>query len=342
MSLAELGLLGGAALDHLLEVESDAALGRDASPDPPVPGATMTIGSDGLVALPRFARVTDENFQDLGFAVFRGPLNVAERERLERLRSRYRILGVSSYRSFPTVSGAGHPDYVSLAEGWCHCFREPDRYISGSIPRVLLPESDYTDYTCINRANLRLAANGEKMYDFIYVCTEAGAHNDSKNWTLARECIPILCHDLGLRGLVVGRANVPDIPDCKNLSVVGPVPWLVLLLLLHRSRLAFVPSVFDASPRVLAEAMCLDVPILVNRQILGGWHYVNESTGAFFEGKADVATRALDCLRETLGPRRWYVKHHGWFRTGKRLYDLLKILNPTLRPARGAFMVNDL
>lgn len=338
MSLVDLGQLGGRALDHLLAVESesDAATDRAASP-----GSPSTAAGDGLPTLPRLARVTDESYHDLGFALLRGPLDAAQRERLERLKGRYRILGMSSHRAFPTVDGEGHPDYVALAEGWCHCFRDPDRYLPASRPRVMLPESDFTDYTCINRRNLRLPA-GDKAFDFIYVCTDSGARNDSKNWTLARECIPILCRDLGLRGLVVGRANIPDVPDCENLTVLGPVPWLVLLLLLHRSRLIFVPSVFDASPRVLAEAMCLDVPLLVNRHILGGWHYVNDATGTFFDSTADVAAGALHCLRAPLTPRRWYVRHHGWFRAGKRLYDFLKHLDPQLRPAQGAFILNDL
>ena len=76
----------------------------------------------------------------------------------------------------------------------------------------------------------------------------------------------------------------------------------------------FAPNLHDASPRVLAEALCLDVPILVNRHILGGWKYVSNETGAFFGGEHDVvdAVRALlsERRRAELQPRRWFKCAH--------------------------------
>ena len=65
---------------------------------------------------------------------------------------------------------------------------------------------------------------------------------------------------------------------------------------LQKARFIFVPNVSDASPRVLTEALCYDLRLLVNYNLLGGWKYVNEQTGvlfndvnfqasSFFEGK---------------------------------------------------------
>ena len=75
-------------------------------------------------------------------------------------------------------------------------------------------------------------------------------------------------------------------------------------------RVLFAPNLHDASPRVLAEAMCLDVPILVNRHILGGWKYVNNRTGAFFGGEDDVveAFKGILAVQEQgqMQPRQWY------------------------------------
>ena len=75
-------------------------------------------------------------------------------------------------------------------------------------------------------------------------------------------------------------------------------------------RVLFAPNLHDASPRVLAEAMCLNVPILVNRHILGGWKYVNDQTGAFFDNEDDVVGAFKGILaaqaQGRLQPRGWY------------------------------------
>jgi len=69
-------------------------------------------------------------------------------------------------------------------------------------------------------------------------------------------------------------------------------------------------NVHDASPRVLAEAMCMDVPVLINWHILGGWKYATEQTGEDFVDTASFI-QAYKRLREPerkarLRPRQWY------------------------------------
>ena len=64
-----------------------------------------------------------------------------------------KFIGCSSYLSFPSkcinqsgnchnddnkLDGRNIEDYVL---GWCHCFREPDKYIKTNIPRILISES---------------------------------------------------------------------------------------------------------------------------------------------------------------------------------------------------------
>ena len=39
-------------------------------------------------------------------------------------------------------------------------------------------------------------------------------------------------------------------------------------------RFAYIPQVHDASPRVTTQALMNDVPLLMNRNIMGGWKYV--------------------------------------------------------------------
>ena len=42
--------------------------------------------------------------------------------------------------------------------------------------------------------------------------------------------------------------------------------------------------------RVVVEALCLGLPVVMNRNILGGWKYVNERTGKFFTDASDVVS----------------------------------------------------
>lgn len=106
--------------------------------------------------------------------------------------------------------------------------------------------------------------------------------------------------------------------------------WLEFLARLAHARFLFVPNVLDASPRVLTEALCLDIPVVVNRRILGGWKYVNVFTGVFFDGEDDVVAAVRRCLAAPISPRRWFQAHHGPYHAGRRLLALLRSLDPTI------------
>ncbi len=100
-------------------------------------------------------------------------------------------------------------------------------------------------------------------------------------------------------------------PDVPGVETRGELPWDQLMACLAQSRVAFFPNVLDASPVFLTEALCLDVPIVVNQRILGGWKYVRLETGRFFTGADDVAGAVTACLTERFAPRAWFRAHHG-------------------------------
>ena len=52
------------------------------------------------------------------------------------------------------------------------------------------------------------------------------------------------------------------------------------LKILSECRTLFVPNKYDASPRVITEAMTLNLNVLINSEIIGGWQYF-ESPGVF-------------------------------------------------------------
>lgn len=68
---------------------------------------------------------------------------------------------------------------------------------------------------------------------------------------------------------------------------------------------AFKPCL---SCRVVAEALCFDMPVVMNRHIVGGWKYVNDYTGEFFSDSSDVvdAYRRLRDKASKLAPRDYF------------------------------------
>lgn len=88
------------------------------------------------------------------------------------------------------------------------------------------------------------------------------------------------------------------------------VPHMELADLMEQSEFFFIPNLSDASPRVAAEALSRNIPLVMNRHIAGGWKYINEQTGVFFDGEEDFlpAVQRLRELRDAqkLQPRDWF------------------------------------
>ncbi len=279
--------------------------------------------------------LTDERNRSVGWACLNAPLRTSEEwARLARVRRRYRLIGMTSHLTFPHYRPPGDThDYATLCEGWCHCFRDPDAYLPSEIPRVLLPYSDFTDPW--QTSPERFGGDGEQAFDFVFVCPSDPWKERCKNWPLARRCFPPLCQELGLRGLVVGHETFEGIDDLGDrLFACAELPWPALMHQLARARLLLVTSLEDPSPRLIAEALALDTPVLINRAILGGWHYVNVFTGAFFDSEHDVAARARGVLERWTSPRAWFRSHHGPSLAGARLARFLRELDPSLGAVR--------
>ncbi|HEV3291313.1 MAG TPA: hypothetical protein VG123_20215 [Streptosporangiaceae bacterium] len=92
---------------------------------------------------------------------------------------------------------------------------------------------------------------------------------------------------------------------------------------LAQARVAFFPNVLDASPVLLTEALCLDVPVVSTRRILGGWKYVRPATGRFFTDQDDVTGAVAACLTGDFAPRGWFSASHGPEHAASRLAALL-------------------
>lgn len=189
---------------------------------------------------------------------------------------------------------------------------------------------------------------------FLYTCSNhGGPWNDyNRNWTVAKPSIKRLIDELDLTILVVGRSLTgPDDADLRLYLDSGRLvsrpfaPWGRFLHLVEESRALWTPNVADGSPRVLTQALCKDVPIIVNQHIAGGWKYVTDQSGVFFSDESDIvpAVRRLfsDDVQKLLAPRQYYVDNYGPVKAGLHVQAFLELTVGEERLARARAMVSD-
>ena len=114
-----------------------------------------------------------------------------------------------------------------------------------------------------------------------------------------------------------------DIPvACKGKVLQTPfLPKGQILDYMRQSRFLFLPQVWDASPRVATEAMTLNVPLLMNENIVGGWKYINGETGEFFHDHLDLRESVEHLMANLRGyePRKYVLENYGDQNAGAQL-----------------------
>ncbi len=252
----------------------------------------------------------------------------------------FKFIGIASYLNFPNeINNIYDPAnkenmswYVDKCIGWLHCFRKPEKLFK-KIPHILLSQSDFTDPSKVQPKNLK------KKWDFVYTCLDSskGCKGSwsaiNKNWDLAKKCIKILCGKYKLKGLILGRNKCKFEPKIKKyITVYKQLPYFKFIITLEQAKFVFIPNILDASPRILTEALCLNLPILVNTNIIGGWKYVQPETGEFFSNEIDMQP-ALEKLLKKISekkykPRYYFSKHYGPNISGKILTNFIKTIYP--------------
>lgn len=254
-------------------------------------------------------------------------------------KNKFLILGIASYNEFPKITTnkldslynkndkAWKYDYMKLVDGWLHCFRNPDKYINPSIPKAFISESDFTDFE-----TYKPDTHIKKIYDYIYVCPKDsdgkcfGWAAENKNWKLALHCIKVLSGKQHLKGLLVGRKGC-DLPNnCKHLlTTTDFLPQKKLIESYCKSKFILIPNKTDASPRVITEALCCNIPALVNYNIVGGWKYINNKNGALFKNLDEVEKGSHYIINnlDSLQPRKEFINNYGYKNTGKRLKEFV-------------------
>jgi hypothetical protein len=279
-----------------------------------------------------FEAILDGAGRAADWVALHGPVTTsAQQDLFAELRHQgARFVGVTSYLDFPR--GAGPLDYEAVCEVWCHCFRDPEAYLSQGAPRALISASDFSD----SRHMRRCVEDGTPAvaFDYLYVGSADPWKKAVKNWPLAARCIPEINRTFGLKALVIGAPD-ETFALSADVAFLSSLPWPALLRAMASARFLFVPNVRDPSPRIVAEALCLDVPVLMNEAILGGWKYVNRFTGRFFESERDVLEATARVLARGLRPCGWFRANFGPELSARRLTALVRSVDPSLAPDSG-------
>lgn len=265
------------------------------------------------------------------------------------------FLGLSSYSQFPgqivnphdVLNDPKHKaysyDYFKLTRGWCSVFREPinQQIFPKDYPRIQMAESDYANY----EQHLP-DPSVKKEYDFIYICLKDGDRKEGdeecpilwqsylRRYNVAKKIINIMCKKYKLRGLLIGREGCNPIPNCHELmEYTGFQEYSTFIKNFNKCKFILTCSVEDASPRTMTEAICFNLPVLVNKQILGGWDYVNEQTGEFFNpddienGFEPILDKFMKKLNNNeYTPREWFIKNYGKYHSGEKLFNFVKLV----------------
>jgi hypothetical protein len=253
------------------------------------------------------------------------------------------ISGISSYQEFPDRMINPHEhgtddektrDYANIASSWLPCHRDlPPILKNSKLPMQLITEADLK-----NTDHYKPDPKIEKIYDFIYICLDdndtctPGWNWHIRNWDLAKKCIEIMCSEYNLKGAIIGRTNCEFTSKCLNNVTRKPMlPFHEFQIELQKAKFIFAPNTTDASPRVITESLCYNMPALVNYNITGGWHNIIPGiTGEFFTSEHDLRPALEKIINNKYDPREWYLKNRGLTVSGAELAQFYKDIYPNL------------
>jgi hypothetical protein len=247
------------------------------------------------------------------------------------------MCGMSSYLNFPDVLINPYEDmyhvenkhnYLLMVSAWIHCFREPsERLKKSGLPLLLLTEADLKDFS-----NIDIPSIEEKEYDFFYSCPKdndeciPGWQSYNRNWDLAKECLKIMCGKYKLKGIIVGREKCEFTELCTDyITIVPGLEYYEFQATMRKCKFIFIPNIMDASPRVITEAFCYNIPALVNYNIIGGWHnIIPDITGEFFTDENNIKEALDKIIRINIyEPRKWFEANRGKEICGKEMAKFL-------------------
>lgn len=232
--------------------------------------------------------------------------------------TKYAVM-VSSPYLFRSVFAGQH------ANLWFHPFRNPDKYLPKNATGILLSESDFIDPIFVP-----VLPRAEKTkWDYFYFTIGGGDGVSFKGFKLFLDILPTL-NAAGLRGVVIVYGKSPKMPKSSYLFMIENnvkvmrkgMSYKDVGSLMARCKFGLFPNIKDCSPRMLTETLVRDVPVLVNDAILGGWKYINDNTGVFFN-KDNIVESLQKILNNKFSPREDFMKNYGFINASARFANLL-------------------
>jgi len=213
----------------------------------------------------------------------------------------------------------------------CHPFKT-DKIFPSEIKKYLFSESDFCDKltTCVDSQSEKW---NKKKYDFVYFTLISREGTRSKGLYLL-PLINEVAKELKLKGLVVNYStretkkhkgtiyhksldNIKkNIGKFTNLKIINnKYSCEEVCEIMKSCKFVLLPSDSDASPRLLVESIVRDVPLVVNSSIYGGWKYINNGNGAFFD-----APNIEECYYKKYNEDYEYYKNN-------LVYAIIKVLS---------------
>ena len=246
-----------------------------------------------------------------------------------------KVIGATAYKTFPMKIPDVSEDpyhrtdpfnYTENIKVWLACMRNLELYNFDVNKNYIIDisESDFYDID---------ETTSEKKYDFIYICNKDsdncpknGWNAINRNYDLALKCFPIMINEYKLKGLCVGRVGC-DLSMYPSLTITDFLPWHELQEKMRQSKFLFVPNIYDASPRVVAECLIKNVPVLMNQNIICGFKYITKETGEYFIDEHNIKN-GLDNLlykinNNLISPQKWWVENYGVERSSIKLRNFL-------------------
>lgn len=224
------------------------------------------------------------------------------------------VLGIVSH---PSLINTYTARYVNA---WCHPFKDK----KFKRPNLLLSESDFIDVDHIPIINSQT-----KKYDFYYFTMGAEKQGIRKGVDLFVDILPDLCGKHNLKGVVINYTS-PELWIPRPQKKIwrqhrGNIKYIHKKLtarqvasIMAQCRFGLFPNKNDCSPLMLAESLVRNVPVLVNQDIWGGWKYINDDTGLFFD-RNTAGDQAMKLLDMKFNSQEWFMTHYGFHKSAARL-----------------------
>lgn len=229
-----------------------------------------------------------------------------------------KFIGFTSYKNFPF----GQTEIINKSLAWCHCLKNTENILPKNVPQLLISESDFV-------ASYIKPSFPVKEFDLCYIC-QKGQH-EAKNLNFFLQKLSLLCDKLNLKVALVGM-NTEDLGvEHNNLFCFGSLSRNKTHKIIGKSRFLFLPNELDASPKILTESLLLNVPVLVNKNIIGGWKYISKETGSFFDTEGNLEDSIRFMLKNKFKSREYFLTNFNLSQSQRKLAKLVNSLGVEIK-----------